>query len=56
MAGLVPAIHDFLLCRKTFWQQDVDARNPPSLARRATAGMSPPKRISAKADKCGHDV
>ncbi len=25
-------------------------RDPPSLARRATAGFSPPKRISAKAE------
>ncbi len=33
----------------------MDARDPPTLAARATAGLSPPKRVSAKADKRGHD-
>src|SRR5436189_5691691 len=32
-----------------------DARDPPPLAWRASAGRSPPKRISAKAGKRGHD-
>src|SRR5205085_4150410 len=35
--------------------EDVDARDPPPLAWRASVGMSPPKRFSAKADKRGHD-
>jgi hypothetical protein len=50
MAGLVPAIHVFFQIAK-----DVDARDPPPLAMRASAGLSPPKRLSAKADKRGHD-
>jgi hypothetical protein len=51
MAGPVPAIHVLTVARK----EDVDARDPPPLAVRVSAGLSPPKRLSAKADERGHD-
>jgi hypothetical protein len=50
MAGLVPAIHVFLLCRN----KDVDARPPsPPRLRRATNTLG--RRSFSEGGKAGHD-